>query len=184
MNRSQVVIDALANRILDLEDRFIKVDPIDTRILVESQRNENTRRMTESHLRLFRQWLQTKDERRNLEEIEADKLDLYIAQFILGVRKSGYSGKSNDFEHEYEPQTLSAMHSSIHRYLGAHGYLMNIKTDERFRHSRDVLSAKMKQLKSIGKGNKPNASQPFTDNELATFTTLQLLGTSEINCLF
>ena len=46
------VIDSLADRILELE-RFIEVSSDDTFDVVEQQRNVNTKRMTESHVRLL-----------------------------------------------------------------------------------------------------------------------------------
>jgi len=61
-------------------------------------------------------------------------------------------------------------------------YGYNIKQDARFRHSRDVISAMMKELKSLGKGNKPYAAQPFADDELRVFVNIDLLGTSKM-CL-
>ena len=39
----------------------------------------------------------------------------------------------------------------------------NSKTDDVFNHSRDVLAAKKKELKKMGKGNKPRAAKSFTD---------------------
>jgi len=52
----------------------------------------------------------------------------------------------------------------------------NIKADDAFRHSRDVLAAKQKELKQFGKGNKPRATQPFTEAEIATMFSFQILG--------
>jgi len=95
------------------------------------------------------------------------------------VRKTGSGSKVEDVDRQYESCTLMAIHSSIHRYLSLKAYGSNIKEDECFRHSRDVLSAKMKQLKSMGKGNKPNASLPFTENDIEIFCEKQLLGKSK-----
>jgi hypothetical protein len=68
---------------------------------------------------------------------------------------------------------------SIFRHLRDHNYGKNIKQDELFRHSREVLRAKMKELKQMGKGNKPHASHPFTDEELKQLSERHLLGTSK-----
>jgi hypothetical protein len=68
------------------------------------------------------------------------------------------------------------MHASIHRYLSDKQYAANIKADDRFRYSRDVLSAKMKELKIIGKSNKPRAASAFTPDEIDSFLQHQLLG--------
>lgn len=180
------VIDSLADRILSLENhenyRFIDVNGGDTLKMIELQKNKNTAKLTECHMRLFTLWLSQRSEFRNPEDLAPNELDLHIAQFLLGVRKQS-SGTAtvdlNSVDRQYEPQTLSAMHSSIYRYLSNKGYGVNIKQDDRFRHSREVLAAKMKELKSLGKGNLPNVAQPFTDDEIRIFVQKDLMGTSE-----
>jgi len=121
---------------------------------------------------LFKLWLVQRNEFRNPEDLAPNDLDLHIAQFSLGVRKPSVTTKTgilNSVDRQYKPQSLSSMHSSIYRYLSNTSYGINIKQDERFRHSREVLAAKMKELKSLGKGNLPNAAQPFNDEEIRIF---------------
>jgi len=133
-------------------------------------------------MRLFKLWLVQRNEFRNPEDLGPKDLDLHIAQFILGVRKqSTATGISNDVDRQYEPQSLSSMHSAIYRYLNNKCYGVYIKQDERLRHSRDVLAAKMKKLKSLGKGNLPNAAQPFNDDKIRILVQKDLLGASEIS---
>jgi len=60
------------------------------------------------------------------------------------------------------------MHTSFQRYLSFKEY-ENIKQSDTFSHSRAVLSAKMKELKQLGKGNEPHASLPFTQEDLDQF---------------
>jgi len=174
---AEKVIDSLANRMLDLE-RLVDIGYNETNDLMEQQKNENTRKVTECHMRVFTSMFQHKNDNRLPENIPPGELDKYIAQFLISVHKKGDSDL-NDGERQFESQTLMAMHSSIHRYLGSKNYGVNIKQDELFRHSRDVLAAKMKELKTIGKGNLPSASRPFTDNELRIFIEKDLLGTSK-----
>jgi hypothetical protein len=158
------VINKLADRIISLESEIIVneavrfSDATNTMSFVASQENENTKRMTNCHVRLFTEYLRQQDEIRQPEEIEVTLMDTYLAKFILNVRKNGNASDVDDVGRQYEPGTLMAIHSSIHRYLLSKAYGSNIREDEAFRHSRDVLSAKMKQLKSKGKGNKPNAA--------------------------
>jgi len=153
-------------------ERFVDVNTFE---FTEAHQNINTKRATESHMRLFLDWLKKTKEDRKPEEISPKELDLYLAQFILGVRKDA-DAELNDPVRQYEPLTLVAMHSSIHRYLSAKGYNGNIKADDAFRHSRDVLAAKQKELKQLGKGNKPRAAQPFTEEEIDTMFSLNILG--------
>jgi hypothetical protein len=145
MARNAQVIDSLADRILDLE-RFIEIDESTTYDVVEQQKNANTKKMTESHTRLFNSFLISKNENRKIEEIPPKDLDLFLAQFFLGVRKPSSSDdiERNDVSRQYEPSTLQAMQGSIHRYLGDKKYAYNIKNDDHFKHSRDVLCAKAK----------------------------------------
>jgi len=109
------------------------VDNEGTYEFTQAQQNANTGRATECHIRLFVTWLQHMNELRQPEEIDNKDLDLYLVQFSLGVQKEA-DGDLNDPVHQYEPLTLVAMHSSIHRYLSAKGYKGNIKIDDAFRH--------------------------------------------------
>ena len=53
---------------------------------------------------------------------------------------------------EYEPDTLRGIQSSIKKYM-LESVNINIITDPEFKHSRDVLHVKMKELKAKGLGN-------------------------------
>jgi glycogen synthase len=57
---------------------------------------------------------------------------------------------------EYEPDTLTGIQNSIDCHLKNLKSKVDKKKDEQFTHSRKVLEAKRKQLKSQGKGNKKN----------------------------
>ena len=41
---------------------------------------------------------------------------------------------------------------------------------------QDILKKKQKQLKSIGKGNRPNAADPLSDEDIDTFYSRKVLG--------
>lgn len=75
-----------------------------------------------------------------------EDLDSYISRFILSVRK-----QSGD---EYEPTMLRGMVSSL-RHLKRRRYCESIITGQAFAKTREVHKSKQKQLKRIGKGNKP-----------------------------
>lgn len=77
---------------------------------------------------------------------------MYIAKFILSVKKKRLGGKSNQNEDDdYEPETLTAFHFSIQRHFAFKGYKINIKSQDVFKHSRTVSLSK-KYLKKKGKG--------------------------------
>ena len=68
------------------------------------------------------------------------------------------------------------MIGSIQRYLNESNYGSSIINDIEFAKTRQAIKAKTKQLKRIGKGNKPNASSPLTDEEMDVLYTKGLLG--------
>ncbi|KAJ8305211.1 hypothetical protein KUTeg_017241 [Tegillarca granosa] len=53
-------------------------------------------------------------------------------------------------------------------------YFLN---DHKFQHSRDVLSAKRKHLKTLGKGNKPYKADELTSEEIDMLYSSGCLGT-------
>ena len=68
---------------------------------------------------------------------------------------------------EYELDTLRGIQSSLNRYL-LESVNINIITDPKFEHLRDVLHAKMKELKAKGLDNNKIKTEPFTKEELVT----------------
>jgi hypothetical protein len=116
-------------------------------------------------------------ESRNVEDISPAELDLLLAKYFLSVREevTGASSIEND---RPEPGTLSAFQASIQRYLSSKNYANNILKDKEFQHSRNVLAAKKKELKKMGRGNKQHAAQAFTEAELSLFWENCELGTS------
>ncbi|XP_021371134.1 uncharacterized protein LOC110461792 [Mizuhopecten yessoensis] len=77
------------------------------------------------------------------------------------------------------PESIDSVH--INRYLQEKHYDVNILTDIKFKHSRDVLSAKMKNLKTQGKGNRPNAADSLNKEEVSILYEKGALGL-ELRC--
>lgn len=184
---SQDVIENLANRIIELEAeanaaRFLNVTEDDTSNIIQNERNLNTKKVTDSHIALLTKWLKSNNDYRKPEDIPAPELDICLAKFFLSIWKEGEDDLQN-VSRQYEPETLSAIHSSIQRHLSLKKYANNIKKDHVFEHSRAVLAAKKKQLKKLGKGNKAKASQPFTKTELEVFWEKNILGTSKLKVI-
>ncbi|CAC5368023.1 SAMD8 [Mytilus coruscus] len=156
------------------EDRFINVGEGDTTEFINSMKNANTIRKTKSDISLFQPWLlTTQNEGCPFLTIENDKLNLYLARFFLSVRK-----KKGE---EYEPDTLKSIQSSISRHLSEKSDL-NILTDKDFQHSRDVLSAKKKDLKSKVLGNRKIKADAFTEEDIDQLYSRNLLGTNNPRC--
>ncbi|CAC5422616.1 unnamed protein product [Mytilus coruscus] len=95
------------------------------------------------------------------------ELDKCLALFFMTVKK--------DDESNYEPQSVRSMQSSISRYL-TEKCGINIMSDNEYHHSRDVMSAKLKQLKSMGMGAKKRKANPFTAEEVNILYEKELLG--------
>ena len=90
----------------------------DVNAFSKQQENENTKKKTLYDLKIFREFLETCDEEREIENI----------------------------------------------------------TPAEFHEVQDILKKKQKQLKSIGKGNRPNAADPLSDENIATFYSCGVVG--------
>ena len=77
---------------------------------------------------------------------------------------------------EYEPSSLRAFNQSIDRHLRKNNYGFSVLNDKEFHEVQDILKKKQKQLKSIGKGNRPNAADPLSDEDIDTFYSRKVLG--------
>ncbi|CAB4013850.1 zinc finger MYM-type 2-like [Paramuricea clavata] len=68
------------------------------------------------------------------------------------------------------------MLQSIDRYLRQNNYGASILHDTAFLGVRDILKKKQRELKSHGKGNKPNAAEPLTDDDINDLYAKKVLG--------
>ena len=68
----------------------------------KTKKNKSTKHITNSHGRLLSNWLRTRKEYRELESIKAVKLNSYLAEFFLSVRKSDENLPLNDPARQYE----------------------------------------------------------------------------------
>ena len=160
--------ESSTNRPTPHPGRFVTHAPIDE--FLKEQQNQNTKRKTDNDMKLFQSYLESQNESRFPLIIPPQQLGEYISGFLLAVRR-----KDGD---EFEPTTIRSFFSSINRYLLMNGYKFSLMTDVQFRQCRDILAAKSKQLKSIGKGNKPNAADEISDQDINTLYEKQVLGIS------
>ena len=136
--------------------RFVSVDcSLDE--FVQFQENKNTLSKTKRDVSLLKKFLVSRNEHREIENIDAKSLDVLIANFLLQVRKK-------DGE-QYEPTSLRSFVSSLDRYLRKKDYSSTIMEGKEFRKTKEALVAKQKELKKEGKGNKPNAARMLTEEE-------------------
>jgi hypothetical protein len=179
-DKGEQTLASLASRILDIDHmiqkdqpppvkKFRTVTTEDEQELIDGQKNRNTKKKTEIDVKLLTTWLESeKKEFRKPEEIPPEELDRLLANFILSVKPAK--------KDEYEPESLVSKYNSIGRYLRDHKYTTNINQDEKFQHSRDILIAKKKSLKSMGYGSHKNKADPFSASDISRLKEMKLLG--------
>ena len=148
--------------------RFVLLNDEQVKEFSESFDNENTKKKTLYDLKVFKEFIDTCDEKREIEDIAPVELQEIIKKFVLAVRK-----KNGE---EYEPSSIRAFVQSIDRHLRKHNYGFSVHNDKEFHEVQDILKKKQKQLKSVGKGNRPNAADPLSDEDIATFYSRRVLG--------
>ena len=169
---------------------------------IADQENKNTRAKTERDVKLLKAFLTVKGESRKPEELTpqeptsfpgsfisrpggremkepgnevAQELNEYLSEFILNVkRKDG---------EDYEPSSLRGLIASFNRHFKEQKYPGSIIEGAEFEQTRKCLEARSKQLKKQGKGNKPNAAQALTDDEVNILFEQNLLGISSAEAL-
>ncbi|CAC5388725.1 unnamed protein product [Mytilus coruscus] len=145
----------------------------DLESFTKEQESKNTSIKTKSDLNIFKSYMKTKhNEKRNVDEIPPQELDRYLGFFfIISTKERQTNGTM-----EHEPTSLKSIQQSISRYLKDNNYQFNIMTDDEFYKSRQTLSAKSKNLKSLGLGNKSNAADPLTDDDINEFYSKNVMG--------
>ena len=137
--------------------RFADITSVEE--FIKGQENKNAKKKTEQNVALLKKFLRLKDESRPVEEIPPHELSSFISEFIITMRK-----KENN--EEYEPNSLRAMMTSFERYLKKNNYGYSIMRGVEFEKVRTALKSKQRDLKKKGKGDKPNASVPLTEDNI------------------
>jgi len=138
--------------------RFQKVSDSDVTKFMQDLQNADTMKKTKQDMSVFQSFLQEEGESRFPEVIPPHELNAYICSFLPAVRKKD--------DTEYEPTSLRCYFSSLDRYLKMKCYHVSISTDIQFMKAREVLKLKQKQLKGMGKGNKPRSVDSITDEQI------------------
>ena len=121
-------------------------------------RPESTVKKTMYDLNVWNRYLDTINESRQIENIPPDELNVLLCHFFMDIKKK--DGK------QYEPTSLTSLHRSLQRHLNDKGSPINLLKDELFKRSREVLSARKKELVvRNAKGNRPQAARELTADE-------------------
>ena len=152
-----------------MASRFASISHEEVKEFTEKLENENTKK-TLYEIKVFKEYLDACDEEREIEDITPVELrEIIKKKFVLAVRK-----KNGE---EYEPSSLRAfIHKSTDRHLRKNNYGFSVLNDKEFHEVQDILKKKQKQPKSIGKGNRPNAADPLSDEDIDTFYSRKVPG--------
>ena len=151
-----------------MASRFASISDEEVKEFREKLENENTKKETLYDMKVFKEYLDACNEKKEIEDITPVELQEIIKKFVLAVRK-----KNGE---EYEPSSLRAFIQSIDRHLRKNNYGFSMLNDKEFHEVQAILKKKQKQLKSIGKGNRPNAADPLSDEDIDTFYSRKVLG--------
>lgn len=100
--------------------------------------------------------------KREIEAINCVEVQEIIKKFVLPVQK-----KNGE---EYEPLSIKAA------IFEKNNYGFSVLNNKEFHEVQDILKKKQKQLKPTDKGNWPNAEDPLSDEDIATFYSHRILG--------
>ena len=131
-------------------------------------KNEHTIRKTMSSIKRIRMFFNEVGDTRPLEKIPPVALDRLLGLFFRTAKK--FDGT------DFEPQSLKSFQHSVERYLRDKGYRHNILLDSAFSGCRSALLERKKELRKLGKGNKPNAAPKLTAEEEAALWSCGALG--------
>ena len=125
---------------------------------VDEHKSANTKRKIRSAVNRFQTWIDENEKERSkpIEDYEPRELNHKLGAFIMTLKKKDGT--------EYEPDTVASYVRSINSHLKTVGYSEVLLTSDEFGLMRDVLDSKKKDLKDMGKGNRPNRAEAITDD--------------------
>ena len=130
-------------------------------------------------LTFYRTWVKSTGEQRDITDIPPVSLDGLVGTYLKTAKFRGKNGEEKD----YEPDSLTSIHRSIDRYLKQNGYQYSLITSKEFEVSKLVLETRRKELKSQGKGNRPNRADAITPAEEEKLWEKGQLGSSNPSAL-
>ena len=122
-----------------MASRFASISDEEVKEFTEKLEKENTRKKTLYDIKVFKEYLDACDEKREIEDITPVELQEIIKKFVLAVRK-----KNGKKWKEYEPSSLRAFNQSIDRHLRKNNYGFSVLNDKEFHEVQDILKKKQK----------------------------------------
>ena len=129
-------------------------------LYLKENRNPRTVSKTKNDVQKFQNFIFVNyGESEKVEDMPAEKLDKILCKWIIDFKKKNGS--------EYEPDTVTSYRNSIDRHIRQHKmsnaeHYISLTQDPIFSKHVEVLNAKRKNLKCMGKGLKPNRRNLLT----------------------
>jgi hypothetical protein len=163
--------------------RFADMDVHELSEYIDKQKNRNTARKTKGHMKIFDQFLESKNVTLATHLLPPTRINELLSLFFVTVRKEkpeaeGTKGNSPP-DLDYEPAYLKGIQSSIERYLKEKRYQYSIVHGKEFFESREAISSRCKELKKDGKGGRPNRKRAPTTSEMQEMWSSGGLGGSD-----
>ena len=114
----------------------------------------NTTKQTNKWIVVYKQWAKLRNKEADIHTLPPFELDVILQSFYAEIKK-----QNGD---DYEPNSLSAMQTSIDRYLKYNRYPHSILCNRDFATCRSVLEGKARFMRENGKGNRPNRAHSLT----------------------
>ena len=126
------------------------------REFVQSSRSEETARKSEFWVNRLEEYGKKIEINGDLKIISKTAWNSLLCSFMVDAKKE-------DGEN-YETSTIHTFFSLVGRYM-KDNKIGDLATDQDFQGARDVKKAKLKVLKSDGKGNRPNRATSLSEEE-------------------
>ena len=113
-----------------MASRFASISDEEVKKFTKKLENEITKKKTLYDIKVFKEYLDACDEKREIEDITPVELQQILKKFVLAVRK-----KNGE---EYEPLSLRALIQSIDRHLRKNNYGLSVLNDKEFHEVQDI----------------------------------------------
>ena len=139
---------------------------------IDGQENENSKKNIKHDVALFHEFLVLKVETRQMDELTPQELNKFLSEYLtLTVRK-----KEDD--EEYKPNSSRVLFACFELHLKKKNCGLYLMKDVQFEQTWKAFQSKQRHLKRKGKGNKPNASVAFSEEDIQVLYQKDLLGSS------
>ncbi len=117
--------------------------------------SSSTAKKIKASVNKFEKFIKARGQDKELLDLDVEYIDALLAVFLKGLKR--------DNGQDYEPVSVQNFSCCIRKFLASK--IPGVEPDKSFPVSKSALARKKKELKSLGKGNRPNRAQCLTDQE-------------------